>query len=152
MSNQTPERDYPETHPLAQDYKPGHFVAPESPLKRDFPVGHPKNAESPENLAETATRLADLERFGWGETDNEQPAPGNAVEAGEKAEAPDGKQPVHEGVHSESTGGDPATSDSDTAKATGDAQQGDLGSDQTHEPVHEGVHSEADHGPAVAAE
>lgn len=27
---------------------------------RDYPLGHPKNAESPENLAETAARNAEI--------------------------------------------------------------------------------------------
>lgn len=60
------ERDWPQGHPKAEDYKGEKYTAPPPPLGRDWPEGHPKAADSPANIAES--EAARLETTDAGET------------------------------------------------------------------------------------
>jgi len=64
MTDARNERDYPQNSPFANDYDGSPYAPAESPLARDYPKGHPKNAESAANIAESKARAADIIAFG----------------------------------------------------------------------------------------
>lgn len=48
-----PERDYPEGHPAAHDYRGQSYTPPKAPFAEDFPVNHP--ARGGNNMSDTDT-------------------------------------------------------------------------------------------------
>ncbi len=79
------ERDYPEGHPAAPDYKGQKYVPPRAPWSEDFPPGHPARdgqnvtaSDTPDGLRaehlerERAVQGPGSERYGESRPDVEE--------------------------------------------------------------------------------